>query len=196
MKQNKAAQRLERIVRTKLEKGWNCFSREEVEALVGLLYDARRAKRNAQQRVHTAHGDTVAWHFEGDVGLHADRPAPVGARNLFEKPENLDFVRGWRIPKGFKVPGYQRNQEGCLVRHTNRKPKSPNDVIRELQDSLKHLSSAYRGYREELSTRECPESPSLPDVGDDADGSCGDGINPTVLSEQSDTCGEALPVDE
>jgi len=140
----KEQQRLESTISEKLRKGWNCFTREEMEAAIALLHQSRRAKISMAQRLHTAHGDAVAWHFEGDIGLHARRPAPEGARNLFEKPSRLDFPRGWRIPVGVKVRGYRVTQDGMLVAYTNRQQKSPNDVIRHMHQTLNDISHAYK----------------------------------------------------
>lgn len=139
-------QRLEQTVRDKLDKGWNAFSRDEMAAIVELLQGSRKARANLQQRLHTAHGEAVAWHFEGDVGLHERRPAPVGARNLFEKPANLNFVSGWRVPKGWRITGFIRTPDGMLVPARNRDPMSPNDLMRRLHAALSDLSSAYRAY--------------------------------------------------
>lgn len=140
----KVQQRLESTINEKLRKGWNCFTREEVEAVVALLHQSRRAKMCLSQRLHTAHGDAVAWHFEGDIGLHARRPAPEGARNLFEKPERLDFQRGWRVPETFRIHGFKTLPDGRLVQLNNRTPRSPNDVMRNLQQALLDISHAYK----------------------------------------------------
>lgn len=144
MKQPKAEQRLESTVHQKLKAGWNCFTREEMEAVIALLHQSRRAKMAISQRLHTSHGDAVAWHFEGDVGLHERRPAPAGARNLFEKPERLDFVRGWRVPKGIRIHGFKVTDDGKLVQLRSRTPISPNDLMRNLHNTLQNLSYAYK----------------------------------------------------
>lgn len=151
---SKDQQRLEEVIKEKLRKGWNCFTREEMEAMLNLLHRSRRAKTALQQRVHTAHGDAVAWHLDGDVGLHARRPAPEGARNLFEKPPRLDFVRGWRIPQGFRVHGFKTTEDGRLIQLVNRNPMSPNDLMRRLQQSLRDISSAYKACEAPCSSSE------------------------------------------
>lgn len=148
MKQNKYHQRNEQAVRDKLDRGWNCFTREEIQSVIQLLDESRKVKQALQQRIHTSHGDAVAWHYEGDVGLHARRPAPNGARNLFEKPPRIDFVRGWRIPKGCRISGFKRTEDGCLIRIPNKTPQSPNNLMRQLHRSLNQLSQAYRVYEE------------------------------------------------
>lgn len=151
---NKEQQRLETTINEKLRKGWNCFTREEMEAVIALLHQSRRAKTALQQRVHTAHGDAVAWHLDGDVGLHERRPAPEGASNLFEKPPRLDFVRGWRIPQGFRVHGFKTTEDGRLIQLVNRNPMSPNDLMRRLQQALRDISSAYKACEAPCSSSE------------------------------------------
>lgn len=155
MKQyDKANQRLEQIVRDKLEKGWNAFSRDEMEAILEMLYQSRRAKQALYQRIHTAHGDAVGWHLDGDIGLHERRPAPEGAINLFQKPVRLDFPRGWRVPVGVKVRGWKVLDDGRLVQYRNRQPQSPNDVMRHMHQSLQDLSYAFKKLEEQCSPSE------------------------------------------
>lgn len=149
MKQNnKAQQRLEQVVRDKLDKGWNAFSRDEMEAILEMLYQSRRAKQALYQRIHTSHGDAVGWHLDGDIALHDRRPAPEGAINLFQKPARLDFPRGWRIPVGVKVRGWKVLDDGRLVQCRNRAPQSPNDVMRHLHQTLNDLSYGYKQYEQ------------------------------------------------
>lgn len=155
MKQhNKDHQRLEQVIREKLDKGWNAFTREEMDAVLQMLYQSRRAKQALSQRIHTAHGDAVGWHFEGDIGLHERRPAPEGAINLFQKPARLDFIRGWRIPVGVRVRGWKVTEDGRLVQYRPRTPQSPNDVMRRMHQTLNDLSYAYRKFQE----TQCSES--------------------------------------
>lgn len=151
---NKEQQRLESTINEKLRKGWNCFTREEMEAVIALLHQSRRAKTALQQRVHTAHGDAIGWVFEDDIALHSRRPAPEGAINLFAKPPRLDFVRGWRVPNGFRIHGFKTLEDGRLVQLVNRAPRSPNDVMRHLQQSLQDISSAYKAYQSCSSSEE------------------------------------------
>jgi hypothetical protein len=153
---SKEHQRLEQVIREKLEKGWNAFSRDEMEAILEMLYASRRAKTALYQRIHTAHGDAVGWHFNGDIGLHERRPAPEGARNLFEKPVRLDFPRGWRIPVGVKIRGWKVTEDGRLVQYRNRTPQSPNDVMRHLHQTLNDLSYGYKIVQAQ--EKECSES--------------------------------------
>ena len=157
---NKAHQRLEQAVRDKLNKGWNAFSRDEVSALFELLQESRRAKTALYQRIHTAHGDAVGWHLDGDIGLHERRPAPEGARNLFEKPPRLDFARGWRIPQGHRIHGFRRTADGTLIstRSHALREFSPNDLIRDLHHSLNDLSSSYRALQNTPVEDPCSES--------------------------------------
>ena len=193
---NKEQQRLETTINEKLRKGWNCFTREEMEAVIALLHQSRRAKTALQQRVHTAHGDAVAWHLDGDVGLHERRPAPEGARNLFEKPPRLDFVRGWRVPVGVKVRGWKVTEDGRLVQHRNRTPQSPNDLMRHLHQTLNNLSYAYKVYENDSSneagnsggTGPAAEPENLP-------GGSGEPAANPLLPEQSSTDREDLPGD-
>ncbi len=149
MKQpNKDHQRLEGTVVQKLKAGWNCFTREEVEALMALLHGCRRAKTALYQRIHTAHGDAIGWTLDGDIGLHERRPAPEGAINLFHKPPRLDFVRGWRVPEGVRINGFKRTDDGRLVQLRRRDPQSPNDLMRQMHQALQDLSYAYRKFQE------------------------------------------------
>lgn len=149
MKQaNKSHQRLEQVVRDKLNKGWNAFSRDEMEAILEMLYASRRAKTALYQRIHTSHGDALGWTLEGDIGLHDRRPAPEGAINLFAKPPRLDFPRGWRVPVGVKVRGFKVTDDGRLVQYRNPTPQSPNDVMRHMHQTLADLSYGYRVFQE------------------------------------------------
>lgn len=138
--------RLEQIVRNKLEKGWNAFTREEVEALLENLQESRRSKRRMAHRLHTSHGDAVGWHFEGDVGLHARRPAPDGAVNLFEKPRTVAFESGWRVPTGLRIHGFFVNPNGELKLRKPKAVMSPNDWMRLMHQALTDLTTAYKHY--------------------------------------------------
>lgn len=157
MKQNKALQRLERIVHTKLDKGWNAFTREEVEALVKIIHETRHAKRALAHRIHTSHGEAVGWYKDDEVGLHANGPAPSHAINLFTKPVGLAFKPGWRIPEGTRISGFMRTPDGELV-WVRRKSSSPNDVMRIMHDALADLSRAYKVYERENPEPLCSES--------------------------------------
>lgn len=142
---NHNAQRLESQVRQKLDAGWNAFTREEVEALLLLLGNTRRSRHNVYQRVHTSHGHAVGWHKDGEVVLSAD-PGPEGSTNLFEKPPALNFVRGWRVLPGTRIPGYVVMKDGTLKPRRKNTQQSPNDVMRNLHWTLEALSKAYRSY--------------------------------------------------
>lgn len=138
--------RNEALVRSKLEKGWNAFSKEEVEGILLSLETARLGRRRAQQRLNFAHFTPIAWHFEDSVGLHERRPAPEGAINLFEKPKAIDFPRGWRIKVPYRVPGYTINEDGMLVinrSRCNQRPLSPNDVMAQCMHTMDAIRGAF-----------------------------------------------------
>lgn len=195
-KQTQPHQRLEQAVRDKLDKGWNAFTREEVEGLLEMLYASRRAKQALYQRIHTAHGDAVGWHLDGDIGLHERRPAPEGARNLFEKPKRLDFVRGWRVPTHIRINGFKVTDDGRLVQMRHRTPVSPNDLMRSLQYTLQNLSYAYKVFQNDQSSA-AGNSDSIGQVAESADLPAGSGgpVADPVVSEQPGTDREDLPGD-
>ena len=143
MSKQRQNQRLEQTIRKKLKKGWNAFNREEMEAMVALLAESRQAKHRLRQRIHTSHGDAIGWTYEDSIGLHANRPAPEGAINLFAKPRALAFEPGWRVPEGVKIRGFVRTKDGEIFMR-RRKPGSPNDLMREMHLALTDLSTAYR----------------------------------------------------
>lgn len=138
--------RNEALVRRRLEAGWNAFDKNEVEGLLEALDHARNATRRYKHRLNMSHFTPLAWHFEGDIGLHERRPAPVGAINLFEKPASLEFEPGWRIRIPFRVPGYTIQKDGTLTMNRSRmakRPISPNDVIRHCVSTLEALRTVY-----------------------------------------------------
>lgn len=138
--------RNEALVRTKLDKGWNAFSKDEVEGLLAALEHARLGKRRAQQRLNFSHFTPIAWTFEDDVGLHERRPAPEGAVNLFAKPKAVDFPRGWRLHIPFRIPGYTINEDGTLKMTRSRgsqRPLSPNDVMAQCMHTMEAIRSAF-----------------------------------------------------
>lgn len=193
--------RNESVVRKKLDKGWNCFTREEVELLLDSVEFARMGKRNYQRRLHAAHGDAVAWHYEGSIGFHETRPAPVGAINLFEKPKTLPYEPGWRLQRGARIPGYSVDAEGKLKptrSNATRPPMSPNDVMRHLHSTLASIHSGYKNMRkqdEELIEDSHPdhrESVGEPDTG------TGLGGSPVGVADSDQlpgACGEDLQSD-
>ena len=187
--------RIEHSVYEKLEKGWNAFTREEVEALIAQLRFSRSSCRSLKHRLHTSHGEAVGWHFEGDIGLHERRPAPVGAVNLFEKARAIDFEQGWRIPKGCKVSGFRRTKAGELVVFKPQVPRSPNDWMRIMHEALHDITKAYKVYEHERdSAADQPHSDETVGGGVEPGASGGQTV-PSEPLEQSNASGQDLPID-
>jgi len=128
----------ENSVRRKLAAGWNAFTREEVETLLGSLQMSREKANRHRYRLNAAFPIPYGWHDEdGTFALYPEEK-PATARNVFVKPPSVNFEAGWRLQKGESVRGYGRTAEGMLLAHRP-KPQSPNDVLRHCQNVIDQL---------------------------------------------------------
>lgn len=131
-------QKNENSVRRKLAAGWNAFTRDEVETLLGSLQVSREATARHRYRLNQAFPIPYGWHDEdGTFGLYPEEK-PATARNVFVKPPCVNFEAGWRLVKGDSVRGFSRTPEGMLMAHRP-KPLSPNDVLRHCQNVIDQL---------------------------------------------------------
>lgn len=131
-------QKNENAVRRKLAAGWNAFTREEVETLLGSLQMSREATARHRYRLNAAFPIPYGWHDEdGTFALYPEEK-PDTARNVFVKPPCVHFEAGWRLQKGESVRGFGRDANGMLMAHRP-KPRSPNDVLRHAQNTIDQL---------------------------------------------------------